>query len=603
MKLNNRTTSESTAWLLLFASLISQPKSGQHVRAAAAPVANSEKAQQRAADFVFLDGKVLTVDPKNTVTQAVAVSSNRILAVGSNETIRQLIGERTKVILLDGKTVIPGLIATHCHAIGVGRNALRGPYVELTSISQIQEWIRNEAGQLPAGRWIRVPRADITRLKERRHPTPAELDEATTTHPVVFNAARKNVLNSLAFKLAGISRQTDSILGGKVLRDDAGNPRLIAGGDGFLSKFFAQQQFTQEETLTALKQVHSRYNRLGITSIIERAVNLEGYRIYHALHASNMLSVRTTLTIRQQFRSGGEVQAFTDKIGLKTGDGDDWIRVGPLKITVDGGIHWGTTFLREPYGQKRFDFYALNGVEDVDYRGNLRYSIEQMRQIFAEGHRLGWQMCTHVTGDAGVDRVLEALQQVHRNFPIHDRRFTLTHAYFPARDSIQKAKRLGVCVDTQCSLYYKDSDAIAEVYGREWAERFIGVGDWIRGGVPTAINGDHMIGLDPNRSMNAYNPFLMLYVAVSRKNQGGRIYGQQQRISREEALRCVTTSAAYLSFDEDKKGSLEVGKLADLAVLDRNYLTCAESDILTSKVLLTMIDGKIVYQQPEFGKD
>ena len=129
------------------------------------------------------------------------------------------------------------------------------------------------------------------------------------------------------------------------------------------------------------------------------------------------------------------------------------------------------------------------------------------------------------------------------------------------------------------------------------------MGDWILGGVPTAINGDHMIGLDPNRSMNAYNPFLMLYVAVSRKNQGGRIYGQRQRISREEALRCVTTSAAYLSFDEDKKGSLEVGKLADLAVLDRNYLTCAESDILTSKVLLTMIDGKIVYQQPEFGKD
>ena len=202
--------------------------------------------------------------------------SNRILAVGSSEEVREFIGEKTKVIYLKGKTVVPGLIATHCHAIGVGQNALRGPYVELTSIAAIQDWIRKEAKQVPAGRWIRVPRADITRLTERRHPTPAELDEASTTHPVLFNAARKNVLNSLGFEMAGITRQTDSIPGGRVVRDADGNPRLIAGGDGFLSKFFPRRQFTKQEMLTALKQVHRRYNELGITSIFERAVNLEG---------------------------------------------------------------------------------------------------------------------------------------------------------------------------------------------------------------------------------------------------------------------------------------------------------------------------------------
>ena len=560
--------------------------------------ADPQKANQAVADYVFLNGKILTVDSKETVTEALAVRANRILAVGNNAAIREMVGESTKIIRLNGKTVVPGLIATHCHAIGVGRNALQRPYVELRSIGEIQDWIRGQARQLPEGRWIRVPRADITRLQERRHPTPAELDQACTTHPIIFNAARKNVLNSLGFRIAGITRETDTISGGQVVRDAEGNPRLIAGGDGFLAKFLPRQEFTQRETLSALKQVHQKYNQLGITSVFERATNLDGYRIYESLRANGDLSVRATLTIRQQFRSGDQVDAFSKQLGLKTGDGDDWLRVGPLKITVDGGIHWGTTFLREPYGEKRINFYALNGIEDVSYRGSLRYSTDQMQEIFAAGHRLGWQMCTHVTGDAGVDRVLEALEAVNKRFPINNRRFTLTHAYFPISDSIQRAKQLGVCVDTQSALYYKDSDAIAEVYGREWAERFIGIGDWIHGGVPTAINGDHMIGLDPNRSMNAYNPFLMLYVAVSRKNQGGRVYGARQKISRLEALRCLTTTAAYLSFDENKKGSLEPGKLADLAVLDRDYLTCPEKDILTTNVLLTMVDGKVVYRQP-----
>ena len=130
-----------------------------------------------------------------------------------------------------------------------------------------------------------------------------------------------------------------------------------------------------------------------------------------------------------------------------------------------------------------------------------------MRDIFREGHKLGWQMCCHVTGDAGVDSVLEALSLADAQFPLSERRFTLTHAYFPARDSIALARRLGVCVDTQSYLYYRDSEAIASVYGARWAERFIGLGDWIRGDIPTAINSDHMIGMDPNHAMNSYNPF------------------------------------------------------------------------------------------------
>jgi predicted amidohydrolase YtcJ len=135
------------------------------------------------------------------------------------------------------------------------------------------------------------------------------------------------------------------------------------------------------------------------------------------------------------------------------------------------------------------------------------------------------------------------------------------------------------------------------VYGPKWADRFIGLGDWVRAGIPTAINSDHMIGLDPNHSMNSYNPFLAMHIAVSRKNQSGRTYNAEERISRIAALRAMTTSAAYLDFNEKKIGSLEVGKYADLAVLDRDYLTCPEEEIRAIKVLMTMVNGKVVYER------
>jgi predicted amidohydrolase YtcJ len=288
------------------------------------------------------------------------------------------------------------------------------------------------------------------------------------------------------------------------------------------------------------------------------------------------------------------VEQFVSSLGLKPNSGDDWLKTGPLKITVDGGIHWGTTYLSEPYGDRRIQFYRLL---DAQYRGDLRFSVPQMAEIFAAGHKLGWQMSCHITGDAGVDAVLDALAASHQVAPVSDRRFTLIHAYFPTPAAVARCRQLGVVVDTQSYLYYRDADTLADVYGHDWAERFIGLGEWVRGGVKTAINSDHMLGLDPNHAMNSFNPALALYIAVSRKTDSGKVYGSQQKLSREEALGAMTTSAAFLSFDEAKKGALEPGKLADLAVLDRDYFTCPEEEISQINVVLTVVGGSIVYQR------
>jgi len=560
--------------------------------AADQPPAKPEAAVE--ADSVLLGGKILTVDAQDGVQQALAIRGGRILAVGRDDEIAARIGKGTEVIRLEGKTVVPGIIESHVHAIGAAREPADQPYAELSSIAQVQDWIRRRAGQLPPGTWIEVPRTDITRLAERRHPTPAELDAASTTHPVAFEAARKWALNTLGFRTAGVTSETVTVPGGKVLRDDAGRPRLIVGGSALIRRFLPWPKYTEQQDLDALERLLHRYNEVGITGIGERATDRNGYRLYRALIDRGCRIMRVALTFRRQMRTADEVTRFAAELGLKPGEGDEWVKVGPLKITVDGGIHWGNTHLSEPYGPKRAAFYVL---DDPEYRGDLSYTVDQMRDVFAAGHRLGWQMCCHVTGDAGVERVLDALEAADRQVPLRARRFTLSHAYFPTPEAAQRAGRLGVCVDTQPYLYYKDSDAIAEVYGTSWAERFIGLCTWKRGGVPTAINSDHMIGLDPDHAMNSFNPFLQMAIAVSRKNEQGRVYGADQRLSRMDALRAMTANAAYLYFNEKETGSIEAGKLADLVVLDRDYLTCPEDDIREVKVLMTFVNGKIVYRK------
>lgn len=545
-----------------------------------------------AAPTLYLNGRIVTMDGKERIVEAMAVEDGRIIATGSNVEIRKLGGS---AVDLGGKMVLPGLIETHCHSIGAARATFSGDYQELYDIPGVQAWIKARAAKQAPGTWIEVPRNEITRLKERRFPTPEELDAATTRHPVLFVSVTKSVLNSAGWKLLGVTDANCKVAGGEVIFEN-GSPVLMRGGQAALRALIPQPPAPPEEKLrTKLKELHGIYNSAGITSIFERATDRAGFDLFCDLNEKGELTTRVRATFRFSAKDAAGVEGYVKKLGLKPGEGDDMVRATCLKITVDGGIHWGTTWLSEPHGAKRAAFYHNT---DPNYEGEHYYTPAQLREVCAAADKLGWPMSAHVTGDGGAMEVLRAVEDVSRQQPgIIDRRFNLIHCYFPSGEMTALAKKLNAGVDTQSYLYFRDADFIAKIYGEDWAERFLGLNSWVKAGVPVAINSDHMIGYDPDHAMNSFNPFLMLYIAVSRKDDQGNIHGAQQRLSRLDALRTVTTWAAWLGFDEKQLGSLEKGKLADFVVIDRDYLTCPEDEIKAIKPLRTFVGGKMVFDR------
>lgn len=559
------------------------------------------------ADLVVRNAKVLTVDSEFSEAEAVAIRDSVFVAVGSNEDIEGYVGESTRVIDAEGRTVIPGLIESHSHATSVVRReyATPHPYEQLESIGDIQRWVREQAEQTPEGDWILIPRTDVTHIREGRIPTPEELTEAAPNHPVVFNWQYANyqiqVLNSAALEAAGITSDTPVPEGGRIELGEDGEPTGVLENSGELTaEFLEPREIPEDRYLDDLERLFQNYNEVGITSIFERSSDLDGYRTYEKLRDEDRLPVRVSVTFR--IDSDVEVDSIERAIRelpVKTGDGDDWVRVGPLKVGVDGGILYGTALMREPYTEEALEYYR---IDDPGHRGTLRPGLseenlsEWLKNVIYTGHSLGWQMSAHVTGDAGVDAVLDAIEASNAELPEEERRFNLIHAYFAHPETADRAKELGVGVDTQPAWYYNSSDALAEVLAPERMQIFIGLQNWQRAGVPVAINSDHMYGFDPNSSLNPYNPFLTMYIAVTRRTIGGQVIAPEQRVSREDALRMMTINPAWLSFEEDEKGSIEVGKLGDLAILSDDLMTVEEENISEIQALLTVVGGEVVYE-------
>lgn len=553
------------------------------------------------ADLIVRNAKILTVDAKFSVAEAVAVRGGKVVAVGTSDDVMKTWGEKTRVIDAAGKTVLPGLYDSHVHPVGAALSEAGEPVPVLRSIPEIQDHIRRKAAATPKGNWIVIRYAFPTRLKEARFPTKAELDAVSPDHPVLYHAGPAGVANSVALKVSDVTRNTKNPPAGLVEKDpETGEPTgMLRNAYGVLKGVpGGREKVPPEKQREAVKKLLRLYNEHGLTSIADRNAERDDLDLYLGLQKAGDLTIR--VNVARSFGSAGtrdEIARRLDDLpgkdgrGGPTGVGDEWVRIGPIKLFLDGGMLNGSAYMREPW--PKGDTYQI--TRD-DYRGLLFIQPEQLQVITEEAAKREWQVTAHTAGEGAMDVLLDAYEFVNRLTPIKDRRFCITHANFPSRHNLERCQALGVCADVQPAWLWKDGTVQRRVLGADRMRWFQPYKSWLE---YTTIGGgsDHMLRFDPFQSTNPWSPWLGIWVAVTRRVEGGGVLMPAEALTREQAIRLYTINNAYLHHEEKEKGSLEVGKLGDLIVIDRDVLTCPADEIRDIKVVYTIVGGKVIYER------
>ena len=560
----------------------------------------SGAASAQQPDTIYYNGKIITMWDARPNVQAVAIRGDRFLGVGTDAEVLKTAGPGTRKIDLHGESVVPGLIEGHAHPIMAALSEIDGPVPVFHSIPEIQTYVREQVQKVPADQIIFVPKVYSTRLAEHRYPTRQELDEAAGSREAVADNGYASVVDSALLKRLGITRDTPQPSNGRIVKDPSGEPTgLVLGAPELLGKVRASRPVTHKDRLWALKSMLHHYNTVGITSVIDRLQGPEGFRTYQALHDGGELTVRSYVTYLINAQgTPADVRRQVEQIPFVTGWGDKWLRVGSLKTVIDGGILIGTAYLREPYGPHT----QIYGFVEPGYRGVLYVPRENVFAMAQAADELGWQMTSHVTGGGSLDILLDAYEAANRVKPITGRRFTVTHGNFPDKRAIQRAKALGVVFDMQPAWLHFDGPAIKDVFGPERMKDFIPLRSLLDAGIVVGGGADHMIRFDPRLATNPYHPFFSMWMAITRKMVDGNVMNPEQRISRLEALKMWTWNNAYLMFAEKEVGSIEPGKLADLVVIDKDFMTCPEDELKNIEPLQTVVGGKVIYSRESARK-
>lgn len=546
------------------------------------------------ADLILHNGRIVTADARFTIVQAIAIKGGKIVRTGtSSGIIGSEKGPHTKVVDLAGKMVLPGLMDAHVHAIGAGLSEFKSKLPPLDSIADIQSYIREKAKTTPAGEWIVVPRTLPPRLKEQRFPTRADLD-VVTTHPVAFDGSYVWSANTMGLKISGITRNTPNPPGGEVVKGPDGEPNgILRAANQLLKGIRDEARASEKERQDALETMLKLYAASGLTTVGDRAVTDPDVATYRSLKAQNRLPVRAVLTWR--INASPSIEKIEAEINAKTwttNQGDDRLKFGTFKVTLDGGQSVGTAYQRMPYGAYGRQLY---GQTDPDARGTLFVDREKLTRIFRAARNKGWQLTSHAQGGAAIDVLLDAFEALDKESPIAPTRSHVMHGSFMSEEAIQRMKKMGILADVQAGWLHFDVPALEQVFGYKNMRYFFPLQSYLKAGIVIAGGSDHMIGHDKNRAVNPYNPFFNMWMAISRKTREGKLIYPEEKINREQALRMYTNGVAYMQFSEKKLGSLEAGKYADLIVIDKDYLTCPEDEIRRIQPLATVVDGKVVY--------
>ena len=551
------------------------------------------------ADLILHHGRIVTADARFSVHQAIAVTSDRITAVGDNDSVLQLKGPMTAMVDLQGKMVLPGLIDSHVHP-EAAMTEFDHPVPEMETIRDVLDYIGERADALKDGEWIEVRQVFITRLREQRYPTRAELDRAAPRHPVIFSTGPDASLNSLALKLSGIDKDFKVTDGGAgfIEKDPrTGEPTgILRNCTRFVKDKPAGKQPSEQDRYQRTLQLFKDYNSVGITTICDRNASAEAVVRYKRMLDQGDLTVR--IAVSQHIDTLGPLEEVKSRIREVAKNPlcqpNPRLRIIGIKTFLDGGMLTGSAYMREPWGVS--EIYAIT---DPTYRGVLFIPKERLRPIVETAVECGLQFTAHSVGDGAVHTLLDVYEEINRTRPIGKTRPCITHSNFMSREAVEKLAQLGVLVDIQPAWLYLDTRTLVKQFGYDRLRYFQPLRSIFESGGIAGGGSDHMQKIGSFRAINPYNPFLAMWTAITRQARwyDGRLH-PEEALSREQAIRFYTWNNAYILFLEDQVGSLAPGKFADFIVLDTDLLQCPEDQIKAAQVLKTYFNGKLVFSRP-----
>ncbi|MEO6810845.1 MAG: amidohydrolase [Isosphaeraceae bacterium] len=547
------------------------------------------------ADLILHNGKVVTVDRDFSIGQALAVKGDHLLSVGSDADVLKTKGPKTTLIDLKGKMVLPGLIDSHTHPTGASMTEFDHPVPQMDTIQDVLDYVQSRAKVLGAGNWVVVRQVFITRLKEQRYPTRDELDKAAPDNPVLFSTGPDASLNSLALKLSGIDKDFQPEGPGKVETDPkTGEPTgILRNLTRYVKAKSSERKASDQDQDRRLLELFHDYNSVGITAIIDRNAGDSSIKRYERLLEADALTVR--LGLSHAVGNLGPIDALVAAIHKVAEHplrhGGPMLRIVGIKTFLDGGMLTGSAYMRKPWGVSK-----IYSIDDPEYRGVLFIPKERLVPMVKAAVESGLQFTAHSVGDGAVHTLLDAYEEVNKTIPVAPTRPCITHSNFMSREAIDQAARLGVLIDIQPDWLYLDTRTLAAQFGYDRLRYFQPLHSLFEAGVIIGGGSDHMQKIGSLRSINQYNPFLGMWVAISRraKDYEGQLH-PEEALTRAQAIQFYTINNAHFLFLEDKIGSLEAGKQADFVVIDRDLLTCPELEIRDTQALATYLDGKRVF--------
>ncbi len=553
---------------------------GASVQWAGGATTYAQQTDPRDADLIVFNARVYTVDQTTPRAEAFAVKAGHFVAVGRTADIQALAGARTERIDAQQMTVVPGFTDCHNHAPGntlLYEVLVGNPYeVEFVTIRSIVDKLRARAKETPPGTWVEGYFFDDTKLKDERPLNVHDLDEVSKEHPVVVRhrGGHTSYYNTFALQAAGITRDTPNPPGGTFDRDDLGdlNGRVTDLARGVFNNVGKRQTLTPDQTMQrdrdGLAYISKQFVRYGLTSVHHEGGNLLALQQVHE---------RGDLLHRVSYEASGRVLEAMLAGGMATGLGDEWIRLGATsEHTVDGSFSERTMALSTPYP----------GV-NPPYKGNITQTQDELNAWVERVHRAGIQVNCHANGDVAIDMMLTAVERAQRVFPRADARPKITHCTLINDDLVRRIKAVGAVPAMFTSYAFYNPDKF-KFYGEELMKRCMAYRTLLDAGVPVAAGSDFSPG--------PFAPLMGIQGMVTRAGWNGEVWGANQRISVDDALRVNTINGAYASREESIKGSIAPGKLADFVVLADDLHTVDQGKIKDIQIVRTVVGGKTVYK-------